>query len=182
LATLTLVIATGYSATGVALPLVSRDRYGTEVVLAAAMTGYTVGALVGALLIARWRPRSQGWTALAALGLYGFAPLSLLFPVHPVLVVAAYVVAGVGIELFNVPWFTATQREVDPRLLARVSSLDFLLSYGLAPLGLALIAPAMEHFGADVVLGACAVICFVAPALASLVPSTRHFSRKHDAH
>lgn len=47
--------------------------------------------------------------------------------------VAAYVVAGLGIELFNVPWFTATQREVEPGKLARVSSLDFLFSYGLAP-------------------------------------------------
>lgn len=58
LGALTAVIATGYSATGVALPLVSRDDYGTEVVLAGAMTAYTAGALAGALLIARWRPRS----------------------------------------------------------------------------------------------------------------------------
>jgi hypothetical protein len=44
--------------------------------------------------------------------------------------------------------FSATQREVAPRLLARVSSVDFLLSYGLA-----------------------------APAAAMLVPGTRRFSR-----
>jgi hypothetical protein len=85
-------------------------------------------------------------------------------------------VAGLGIELFNVPWFTATQREVEPSKLARVSSLDFLLSYGLAPLGLALIAPAIDTFGTTTVLGACAVICFAAPALACLVPSARHFA------
>jgi hypothetical protein len=42
-----------------------------------------------------------------------------------------------GIELFNVPWFTATQREVEPDKLAGCP-LDFLLSYGLAPVGLAL--------------------------------------------
>ncbi|MEV6716209.1 MFS transporter [Lentzea sp. NPDC051208] len=175
LGALTLVIATGYSATGVVLPLVSRDRYGTEAVLAAAMTAYTVGALAGALLIARWRPRAQGWIALAGLALYGFAPLSLLLPVHPALVVAAYVFAGVGIELFNVPWFTATQREVEPDKLARVSSLDFLLSYGLAPVGLALIAPAIQEFGATAVLAVCAVVCFAAPAVAALVPSSREF-------
>ncbi|SES37325.1 Major Facilitator Superfamily protein [Lentzea xinjiangensis] len=118
---MTLAIATGYSATGVVLPLVSHDRYGTEAVLAAAVTAYTVGALLGALLIARWRPRAQGWAALAGLALYGFTLLSLLLPVHPVFVVAAYALAGVGIELFNVPWFTATQREVAPDKLARVS-------------------------------------------------------------
>ncbi|RSM86405.1 MFS transporter [Kibdelosporangium aridum] len=177
LGALTAVIATGYSATGVALPLISRDKYDTEVVLAASLTAYTVGALLGALLIARWRPRAQGWTALAALACYGFAPLSLMLPVHPAVVVAAYVVAGLGIELFNVPWFTATQREVEPDKLARVSSLDFLFSYGLAPLGLALIAPAIDAFGVTAVLGTCAAVCFLAPALAALVPSSKDFSR-----
>ncbi|MFI1394339.1 MFS transporter [Streptomyces sp. NPDC020681] len=177
LAALTAVIATGYSATGVALPLISRDRYDTEVVLAAAMTAYTVGALGGALVIARWRPRAQGWAAFAGLALYGFAPLSLMLPVHPAVVIGAYAVAGIGIELFNVPWFTATQREVEPDKLARVSSLDFMLSYGLAPVGLALIAPAIDAFGVRPVLGACALICFLAPAAAALVPTARNFSR-----
>jgi MFS family permease len=177
LGALSAVIFTGYSATGVVLPLVSRDRYGTGAVLAAGMTAYTVGALAGALVIGRWRPRNQGWAALFGLGLYGFAPLSLMVDVHPAVVVAAYVVAGVGIELFNVPWFTATQREVAPDKLARVSSLDFLTSYGLAPLGLALIAPAVEAYGVTAVLGACAVVSFAAPAVAALVPSARRFGR-----
>jgi MFS family permease len=176
LGALTAVIATGYSATSVALPLISRDRYDTEVVLAASMTAYTVGALLGALVVVRWRPRAQGWAALAALACYGFAPLALLLPVPWLVIVAAYVVAGLGIELFNVPWFTATQREVAPDKLARVSSLDFLLSYGLAPVGLALIGPAIEAFGVSAVLGACAAVCFLAPAAAALVPSSRNFA------
>ncbi|MFI5669442.1 MFS transporter [Streptomyces sp. NPDC051704] len=177
LAALAAVITLGYSATSVALPLISRDRYGTEWVLAAAVTAYTVGALGGALLIARWRPRSPGRAAFAGLAAYGLAPLSLMLPVHPVVVVAAYAVAGIGIELFNVPWFTATQREVAPDKLARVSSLDFLVSYGLAPVGLALIAPALDAFGVTAVLGACAAACFLVPAAASLVPTARHFGR-----
>ncbi|MFE9746945.1 MFS transporter [Saccharothrix saharensis] len=175
LGALTAVIATGYSATGVVLPLVSRDRYGTGAVLAAATTAYAVGALGGAVIAARRRSRGQGWTALAGLACYGFVPLALLLPVHAVVVVAAYAVAGAGIELFNVPWFTATQREVEPAMLARVSSLDFLLSYGLAPVGLAIIAPAIAGFGADAVLVVCAVACFAAPAAAALVPSSRDF-------
>lgn len=182
LGALSTVIATGYSATAVALPLVSRDRFGSEVLLASALTGYTLGALLGALVIARWRPRSQGWAALAGLGAYGCAPLALLLPVPLAVIVAAYVIIGMGIELFNVPWFTATQREIDPAVLGRVSSLDFLTSYGLAPLGLALIAPAIVAFGITPVLAVCAVLCFLAPATAALVPTARHFSRpKADA-
>ncbi|WDZ83296.1 MFS transporter [Micromonospora cathayae] len=177
LGALTAVIATGYSATGVLLPLVSRDRYGTEAVLAAVLTGYAVGALAGAVLVARWQPAARGWGALAGLAAYAFAPLSLLLDVPAVVLVTAYVLAGVGIELFNVPWFTAIQREVHPDRLARVSSLDFLLSYGLAPVGLALVAPAADAFGAPVVLGCCALVCLVAPVLAARVPGARDFSR-----
>ncbi|MER5784277.1 MFS transporter [Streptomyces mobaraensis] len=181
LAALVAVVTLGYSATGVALPLVSRDRYGTAWVLGASTTAYTVGALGAALLVARWRPRSQGWAALAGLAAYGVAPLSLMLPVHPAVVVAAYAVAGVGIELFNVPWFTATQREVAPDKLARVSSLDFLVSYGLAPAGLALIAPAIGAFGVTPVLAVCAAACFLVPAAAALVPTARHFARTPSA-
>ncbi|QOC95401.1 MFS transporter [Micromonospora craniellae] len=176
LAALAAVIATGYSATGVALPLISQQRYGSVAVLAAAITAYTLGALGGALLISRWQPRKPGFTALAGLACYGFAPLSLLLPAHAYAVVAAYALAGLGIELFNVPWFTATQREMDPKALARVSSLDFLVSYGLAPVGLALIAPAITTAGAPVVLTVCAVVCLAAPALAAFAPGAAHFA------
>ncbi|CAM3918378.1 MFS transporter [Kibdelosporangium persicum] len=176
LAALTMTAALGQSSIAIALPLVSRDRYGTEAVLAAGMTAYSIGALLGALVVARWRPRNQGWVALAGLSLFGFAPLSMLFPVHPAVIVAAFVAVGIGIELFNVPWFTATQREVAPGKLARVSSLDFLVSYGLAPVGLAAIAPSIDAFGLTAVLVVCAAMCFLAPAAAALVPSSRHLS------
>jgi MFS family permease len=177
LGALTAVIATGYSATSVALPLVSAEVYGGVTVLAGALTGYTVGALLGGLLIARIRPRAPGWAALAGLGIYAVAPLALLSAAPVWIVVGAYVVCGMGIELFNVPWFTAVQREVAPDTLARVSSLDFLFSYGLAPLGLALIAPAIATFGVRPVLLACAVVCLAAPAAAALAPGARGFAR-----
>ena len=175
LGALTVVIALGYSSTSVLLPLASGEHYGTEAVLAGALTAYTGGALIGALLVARWKPRAQGWWALFGLGLYALAPLSLVFPVGAVWVFAAYAIVGLGVELFNVPWFTAAQREVAPDKLARVSSLDFLFAYGFAPVGLALIAPAAQAFGAQSVLITCAALCVLAPALAALAPGARDF-------
>lgn len=177
LAALSTVVATGFSATAVALPLVSRDRYGSEAVLASATTAYTAGALAGALVVARWRPAAPGRVALAGLASYAAAPLGLALPAHPAAVVGAYAVAGAGVQVFNVPWFTATQREVPAHLLARVSALDFLATYGLAPVGLAVVAPAIDRFGTTPVLAACAAACAVAPAAAAAVPSSRAFSR-----
>lgn len=177
LGALSLVIMFGYSATGVALPLVSKERFGGDAVLAAGTMGYTLGALGGAMLMVRWRPANAGWHALAGLGVYALVPLSLALSSSPAFIVVAYLLAGLGIEVFNVPWFTATQREVPAHALARVSSLDFLLSYGLAPLGLAALAPAMTAFGATPVLLACAAVCVLAPAAALLEPSAREFRR-----
>ncbi|MFO6454091.1 MULTISPECIES: MFS transporter [unclassified Aeromicrobium] len=171
LAALAAVITTGYSITAVALPLVS----GSTTLLAAASTAYTAGALVGASVIARWRPRSAGWCALAGLGAYALAPASLAAGLPPVGIVAAYVVVGFGIEMFNVPWFTAIQREIPPDRLARVSSLDFLLSYGLAPVGLAATAPAIDQFGVTPVLVATTLVCVLGPLGAACVPTSRHF-------
>ncbi|MDR6176388.1 MFS family permease [Nocardioides zeae] len=176
LGALATVIMTGYSVTAVALPLVSADVTGSGVLLAAGATSYTTGALLGGLLLARWRPPSTGWVALGGLGIYAVAPLALALDPRLPVVVAAYVVVGFGIELFNVPWFTALQREVAPERLSRVSSLDFLVSYGLAPLGLALVAPAVDLVGMRAVLLGCAVACVLGPALAALVPGSRHLA------
>lgn len=167
------VMALGYSATCVALPLVSRDRFGGETVLAVAITAYTVGAIVGAALVARWRPTNVGWWAFAGVGAYALVPLALAISPSPVLVLAAYALGGIGIEVFSVPWFTATQREVPPERLARVTSLDFVESYGCAPLGLALLAPAISAWGLTPVLLGCAAACALGAALAATPRTSR---------
>jgi len=178
LCALTAVIATGYSVTAVMLPLISRDTVGGAALLAGSATAYVLGALLGAVVIARWRPRDRGWWSLGDLALYGLVPFSLLFPQYLLVPLTAFFLAGVGIELFNVPWFTATQTEVAPDKLARVSSLDFVMSYGLAPLGLAVLAPLAGGFGSPPVLIVCGLICLAAPLLAMTVPSSRRYSRQ----
>ncbi len=177
LAALTLVIAFGYSVTNVLLPQISDSHYGGPKLLAASVTAYTLGALAGAVVISRWRPREIGWLALASLALYGLVPLSLLHPSHIALPLTAFFIAGIGIELFNVPWFTASQREIPAERLARVTSLDFLFSYGLAPLGLAGLTPLTQALGITPVLWICAAICFGAPVAAMFVPGSRCFSQ-----
>lgn len=177
LAALTAVIATGYSATNVILPLLSESRYGGPRLLVACMTAYTAGGILGALIVARVRFRLVGWWALTGLGAYALVPLSLLAGGGLAGPLAAYVLAGLGIEIFNTLWFTAIQNQVPQDRLARVSSLDFLVSYGLAPLGLSVIAPLTVAIGIAPVLAGCAAICLIAPALATLVPSSRRYAR-----
>ncbi|SES31919.1 hypothetical protein CCYS_04470 [Corynebacterium cystitidis DSM 20524] len=78
-------------------------------------------------------------------------------------------------EIFNVPWFTATQREVAPDKLARVSSVDFLVSYGLMPIGLATYPWLVTEFGRTPVLLVTVALCALTPLFAAFVPGTRYY-------
>ena len=169
------VIGAGYSVTNVILPIVSNLSYGGADLLAGATMSLLLGALLGAVVLVRWKPSMRGWWALGGLGIYAIVPLSLLVPQQYWVPITAYFIAGFGIELFNIIWFTAIQQEVAGAKLARVSSLDFIVSYGLAPAGLAMIAPLSEHFGIKPVLLATTFICFGAALVASAVPTASGF-------
>ena len=177
LVSLTAVIAFGYSVTSVVVPVLSKDYYGGAFLLAASATAYTAGGLVGALFVSWISEKSPGWIALIGLGVYGVVPLSLMVQLPIFVPLMAFFIAGVGIEIFNVIWFTAIQREVPQQKLARVSAIDFLFSYGLAPLGLSLIVPLIQIFGNEAVLGLCALVCFGVPVIAVIEKTSKTFSK-----
>jgi len=176
LAALTTVVAFGYSVTNVLLPQISEQLAGGPQLMVFSVTSYTLGALAGAVLVSRWQPRAMGWIALLGLAAYGLVPLSLLMAQHMAVPLLAFFLAGVGIEVFNVPWFTATQREVPADRLARVTSIDFLFSFGLAPLALAGLTPLAEWIGIHSVLLICGLVCVMAPVLAMLAEGSKGFS------
>ncbi|MGI5129569.1 MFS transporter [Pseudonocardia sp. CA-107938] len=156
---LTAVKATGCSVTAVVLPLVSRDRYGTGAVLACVTTGDMAGALLGAFLIVSRRPVAPIWVAYSASPPVRWPRSALLFP---------FLWRCSSRPMWRPAWESSCSTShgsprSSARLLARVSSVDFLLSYGLAPLGLALIAPAVTEFGAEPLLAMCAAVCLIGP-------------------
>lgn len=90
---------------------------------------------------------------MPGIGLIGVIPCVLAFSSHPWPVYAAHFAAGVGMEVFNVAWFAAIQREFAPEVRARVSSLDFLVSFAISPLSLAVVPTAVSGLGALAVPG-----------------------------
>ncbi|MCK9549551.1 MAG: MFS transporter [Aquamicrobium sp.] len=175
LGALALVIGAGYSVTSVLLPVISNQAYGGPALLTGCTMALLCGALGGALTLARWQPDYRGRWAIGGLCIYGIVPLSLLVPEHFWIPLIAYFIAGWGLELFNVIWFTAIQQEISSDKLARVSSLDFIVSYGLAPVGLSAIGLLSVHFGATPILLAASVICIGAALLALAIPSSSYF-------
>jgi MFS family permease len=176
LAALVVWLALGESAKYLMLPVVSRERFGGNALIGIALGAYSVGAVVGALLMARWKPRHPGIPAMILLGSYGLVPLSLAYATQSWTIIACCAIGGFGIEVFNIPWFTAIQREIPPHLQARISSLDFLVSYGMSPVGLAVLPGIIQAFGAVPVLTACGLLVIVSSLLTLLIPGMREFS------
>ncbi|TDD33324.1 MFS transporter [Actinomadura sp. KC06] len=176
LAALIAWLALGEAAKYVMLPVVSQERFGSTALIGLALGAYSAGAIAGAMLMSRWRPRRVGIPAMIMLGSYGLVPLSLAYASHSWVIIAACAIGGIGIEVFNIPWFTAIQREVPGHLQARISSLDFLVSYGMSPVGFALIPPMVDAAGAQSVLTTAGLLVMGSALAALLVPGMTAFS------
>jgi hypothetical protein len=61
--------------------------------------------------------------------------------------IAAAVLAGLGMEVFGVNWDLTMQREIPPDRLGRLISYDAVGSFVFLPVGQALAGPAMAAFG-----------------------------------
>jgi len=160
----------------VLLPIISRREFGSDAVYGIALAAFAAGGVAGALLALRWRPARPGLVSILGLLPFTLVPLALAFPLSPAVVVAAYVAAGIGIEPFIVYWAVALQREIPRDKLARVTSLDWLCSFALLPLGLALVGPAVEQAGEDTVLLSSAAVNVVSCLAVLAVPGILRFS------
>ncbi|HVF21023.1 MAG TPA: MFS transporter [Mycobacteriales bacterium] len=139
-------------------PVIAADRLGDRAVLGALLAAFGAGAVVGGVVGTRWRPRRPGVAAMTgllptALVLVGYAHSRSL-----ILLIALEFAGGVGIEIFQINWISAVQRDVPRHLLARVVSLDWMMSLGLMPIGFALTGPVVEAVGQRPVLLAGAVV------------------------
>jgi MFS family permease len=161
--------------TVVLLPVISRREFGTDAVYGTALALMSAGGLFGALFAMRFRFRHQGLVALVGLMAYALVPLALVYPVNRWWLFAAYFVAGFGVEPFIILWQVALQREIPADRLARITALDWMASYALMPLGLALTGPASEVLGERTVLWT-AAIAMIGPTLLLLrVPGIKDF-------
>ena len=174
LAVLLVWLGLGSSMQQLMLPVVSRSSLGGNTFIGIALGTYAAGALLGGVVLGYFKPKQPGLMAFGGLALYGLVPLALATGSAP-LILIAYFLGGMGIELFNIPWFTAIQHEVPRDLLGRVSSIDFLVSYGAAPLALSMLPLFIERFGENASLLIAGFTVIIVPLLALVLRSTRSF-------
>ena len=154
----------------VLLPVVVRDVGAPASAYGLVLAVGGAGGVLGALLATRWSPQRPGVASMLLLLLWALPPLALLAPSGPALLAAAWFVGMLGLGPFNVWWETALQRGVPRELLARVVSLDWLCSFALLPLGLALTGPAVALVGREPLLLLASATMLVTSLLVLRVP------------
>jgi DHA3 family tetracycline resistance protein-like MFS transporter len=162
-------------------PFIARERLGGDGAYATLIVAFAVGGVLGALLPIRLRPRRPG-----LVGLLGLLPhvglfLALARSDSLAVVMAWNFVCGIGVEPCGIWWISALQREIPRDLLARVTSLDWLVSMGLMPLGFALTGPAAAAFGRTAVLYVAAATILVTTLGVLAVPGVMEFATPQGA-
>jgi hypothetical protein len=144
--------------------------YAYGVLLAAGALGSAITAFV---LGHRGKLRKRGivgylaWTANGVMLIVFASGLPV-----PGLWVAA-LAGGACLTLFELVWVGSLQDLVPREFLGRVWSIDYVVSYGLLPVGVLLIGPATNAAGAAEVLLICGIVTVAIPLLGLFHPAIR---------
>lgn len=158
-------------------PVLANEMYGGPTGWSAVLGAMAVGLLFGALVASRWkveRPIAIGMILCLALPVMLLA-LALAAPL-PVVMATAFL-WGMAIEIFQVFWFTALQRNVPPESLSRVSSYDAFGSLIFGPIGLALAGPMLAFIPISEAFLIAALVSVAGVVGALLVPSVWRLRR-----
>jgi MFS family permease len=175
-----------YSALGNALtlsplfalgPVVADRELGGSSAWATIVTFAGVGAVAGGALAIRVRPARPLLAGVSALALIAGPPALLAIPAETLVIAVAAFFAALGLSFFNTVFLTTMQQFVRPEALSRVSSIDWLLSVGLQPIGFALAGPVAEAIGLSTALAAAAAWMVASTALVLCIPSVRNLRR-----
>ena len=131
----------------VLLPVITRREFHGNGVFVAATAMFSFGGVFTALWFTKYKAAKPGLLSIISWMFFAAAPLALAFPISPWFVVGCYFVAGVATEPFGVYWATALQREIPIEMLGRVSSVDYMGSLALLPIGMALAGPVTKIVG-----------------------------------
>jgi MFS family permease len=141
----------------------------------------SVGAVLGAAVMLRYRPSRLLRSASLAVPLMALPLLALAGPLAVALIAFTAFLAGAGTEIFSVNWSTALQEQIPPNLLSRVSAYDALGSSALTPIGTALAGPIALTIGTTAALAGAATLIVVSAAAVLLVPDVRGLTRRADS-
>jgi MFS family permease len=129
-----------------------------------------IGAIVGSLVSARYRPSRPLTMCFLATTLVAL-PIAALAGPLPTLAIAAAWLAGSGsITFANTYWETTLQQRIPENVFARVRSYDILVSFVFMPVGMIAFGPIAHVFGNEPTLLVAAGVACATSVVVAFVP------------
>jgi MFS family permease len=176
-----LAVPVGYAPLYVLGPTVAEETYDSTAVFGVVTAAYGAGALVGALIGFRWRPRHPMRAAFLVIAVWPVMLVGFATGVTIVLVVPLAVATGVGFALFDVFWNTTMAEQIPPHALSRASAWEWMGSLVLLPVGYLAAGPLAEATSTETVLVGGAALTAAVLALGLLPRETRMLRRAEHA-
>jgi MFS family permease len=155
-------------------PVVALRSLGGAASWATIVAALGIGSTLGGLALLRVTPSRPLLLGVPLLALLALPTALLAVPASTVVIAVGALAGGFGLAVFNTLFETTVQHHVAPDALSRVSSIDWLMSVGLFPLGLAVAGPAAAAFGVRLPLVIAAVWIVASTLIVLAVPSVRH--------
>lgn len=145
----------------------------------ALITGaFGIGAILGDLLMLRWRP-DRPMAVACALLIGASTQAAIIGSGLPLLAIAALeLLTGVCLAVLFTLWQTALQEHVPDHAISRVSSVDYFLSVGAMPVGVALAGPVAAAVGLRTTMFAMTAIGIAAAVAALAAQPVRALRRQ----
>ena len=160
----------------VALPfLVERALNANVGALGLLYSMFSLGSVLGALWLGRKSAlRRRGLIAYGAWFISGLTTLAIGLPIGLIGVAIAAFIGGMSATTFDLIWVNTLQSLVPRDMLGRVSSIDFLGSLVLLPIGFGVVGWATDQVGAPMVFVIGGLLTSALTALGLTHPSIRH--------
>jgi MFS family permease len=172
-----LAVPLGYAPLFVLGPTIAKETYDSAAVFGIVTAAYGAGALLGALIGFRWRPRHPMRAAFFVIAVWPLMLVSFATGVPVALVLPLSVATGVGFALFDVFWDTTMAERIPSHALSRASAWEWMGSLALLPIGYLLAGPAADASSPKTVMVTGAVLTAVVLALGLIPRDTRTLRR-----
>ena len=160
----------------VGLPFLVKTNLGNDVrVLGWLFSAASLGSVMAALWLGHaTKLRRRGLISYIGLVIWGLTLVILGLPLGLPLLLATNFMMMASLNVFNLIWTNTLQEMVPHELLGRISSIDYLGSFVLLPIGYGLAGWAIDFFGAPPVFIVGGVLTALLALLAFLHPAIRN--------
>jgi len=127
------------------------------------------GTLIGGVIAFKLTVNYPMRLATICVLFFSLIPLAMAISSPLYIIILSAILAGLGIQIFNVIWFTMLQTKIPAEMLSRVCAYDHIGSISLAPLGIVIFGFLYDFLGHQFVLILMAFIIIIPTLLVLLV-------------